>query len=150
MLKPLRKCRHPGCSRLTAEGWCPEHKPKQQRKVSAVWHYLYTDPRYGWDTRRRRQLVAEPWCRECAAKGLRVPAADVAQVVPHRGSVEARDQLPAGPPAVRNKTTVRFPTPPPPSREFFSPRGVFRGGREAGGGMGTRDGGGLETGGVGE
>ena len=89
MLKPLRKCRHPGCSRLTAEGWCPEHKPKQQRKVSAVWHYLYTDPRYGWDTRRRRQLVAEPWCRECAAKGLRVPATDVDHVVPHRGNVEA-------------------------------------------------------------
>ena len=52
MNKPLRKCRYPGCRVLTADGYCPEHKPKQVRKASAAWHYLYTDPRYGWEYRR--------------------------------------------------------------------------------------------------
>lgn len=88
MLKPLRKCRYPGCQTLTAEGYCPAHKPKHVRKASAAWHYLYTDPRYGWATRRARHLLAEPWCRACAAKGLRVLATDVDHVQPHRGNVE--------------------------------------------------------------
>lgn len=88
MNKPLRKCRYPGCRVLTADGYCPEHKPKQVRKASAAWHYLYTDPRYGWEYRRSKHLLAEPWCRTCAAKGLRVRATDVDHVVPHRGNVE--------------------------------------------------------------
>lgn len=88
MLKALRKCRYPGCMVLTAEGYCPAHKPKHTRRASAAWHYLYTDPRYGWADRRARHLLAEPWCRECAAKGLRVRATDVDHVVPHRGNVE--------------------------------------------------------------
>lgn len=83
MLKPLRKCRYPGCQTLTAEGYCPAHKPKQVRKASAAWHYLYTDPRYGWATRRARHLLAEPWCRVCGAR-----ATDVDHVQPHRGNVE--------------------------------------------------------------
>lgn len=86
--KPLRMCKAPGCQKLTAEGYCPEHRPKTVRKSSAAWHYLYTDPRYGWQQRRSDQLIAEPWCRECARHGLRVPATDVDHVIPHRGNVE--------------------------------------------------------------
>lgn len=89
MLKPLRKCKYPGCRVLTPDGYCSEHKPKQVRKASAAWHYLYTDPRYGWETRRAKQLLVEPWCRECTANGRpRVPATDVDHVIPHRGNVE--------------------------------------------------------------
>ena len=37
-MKPLRPCRHPGCQKLTREGWCPKHKPKRaERRVSAQW-----------------------------------------------------------------------------------------------------------------
>lgn len=88
MLKPLRKCARPGCRMLTSEGYCPAHKPKPVRKESAAWHYLYTDPRYGWQKRRRDQLLAEPWCRACAANGIRTRATDVDHIVPHRGNVE--------------------------------------------------------------
>ena len=87
-MKPLRRCAYPGCRMLTAAGYCPEHMPKRERKESAAWHYLYTAPRFHWGERRRRQLIDEPFCRECAAKGLRVPATDVDHVVPHRGNVE--------------------------------------------------------------
>lgn len=89
MNKPLRKCAKPGCNRLTAEGYCPEHKPKSVRRASSAWHYLYTDRRYGWAKRRAEQLLAEPFCRECARKGLRVYATDADHVVPHRGNVES-------------------------------------------------------------
>lgn len=88
MQKPLRRCAHPGCHALTSEGYCPRHMPKRERRESAKWRYLYVDPRYGWQKRRTEQLLAEPFCRECAAKGLRVYATDVDHVVPHKGNVE--------------------------------------------------------------
>lgn len=87
MLKPLRRCKHPGCRMATSDGWCPAHKPKVTRKESAAWHYLYTDPRYHWVERRTVQLLAEPFCRECAMRGQRVRATDVDHVEPHRGDV---------------------------------------------------------------
>ena len=87
MNKPMRMCKAPGCMKLTAEGWCPEHKPKHVRKESASWHYLYTDPRYGWKHRREAQLAREPFCRECSKRGYRVRATDVDHVIPHRGDV---------------------------------------------------------------
>lgn len=94
MYKPLRKCAHPGCNRLTADGYCPEHKPASgwrtggATKPSAKWHYLYTDPRYGWVQRRTRHLLAEPFCRECAKQGIRTYATDVDHVIPHKGNPE--------------------------------------------------------------
>ena len=88
MLKPFRKCKHPGCRMLTADGYCAEHKPKSVRRESASWHYLYTDPRYRWAERRTEQLLKEPFCRECGGRGCRVAATDVDHIVPHRGSVE--------------------------------------------------------------
>ena len=87
MKKPLRKCRHPGCRMLTSAGYCPTHKPKTVRMESAAWHYLYTDPRYRWAERRTAQLLEEPFCRECAMRGLRIPATDVDHIEPHRGDV---------------------------------------------------------------
>ena len=88
MNKPLRMCKAPGCQRLTAEGYCPDHKPKAERKESAAWHHLYTNPRYGWKRRRDAQLAREPFCRECARHGLRVRATVADHVIPHRGDLE--------------------------------------------------------------
>ena len=88
MNKPMRMCKHPGCMKLTAEGWCPVHKPKHERKQSASWHHLYTNPRFGWQHRRSAQLAREPFCRECSKRGLRVRATEVDHVIPHRGNVE--------------------------------------------------------------
>jgi len=88
MQKPLRMCKHPGCQKLTATGYCPEHKPRHERKASVSWHRWYTDPRFGWQRRRQEQLVREPFCRECARRGERVLASEVDHVVPHRGDMD--------------------------------------------------------------
>ena len=81
---PLRPCRHPGCPVLTREGWCEKHRPKHKRKLSASWHGWYNLPI--WTKRLRpAHLVREPFCRECAAAGIRTPATVVDHVIPHRG-----------------------------------------------------------------
>lgn len=84
-LKPLRPCRHPGCSALTREGYCPKHKPaKAPRRASAEYHGWYSLPIWT-DDLRPAQLLREPFCRECAARGVRTRATVVDHIVPHRG-----------------------------------------------------------------
>lgn len=84
-MKPLRPCRHPGCPELTREGYCPQHKPKRaERRVSAQWHGWYSLPIWT-DDLRPTQLLAEPWCRECARHGRRTRATVVDHITPHRG-----------------------------------------------------------------
>lgn len=83
--KPLRPCRHPGCAALTRDGWCPAHKPKPAgRRESAAWHSWYSLPVWK-DSLRPAQLLREPFCRECAGRGLRVKATDVDHVQDHKG-----------------------------------------------------------------
>ena len=83
--KPLRPCRHPGCSALTREGYCPNHKPKEApRRSSAAYHGWYRLPIWV-DDLRPTQLLAEPWCRECARRGVRTRATVVDHIHPHRG-----------------------------------------------------------------
>lgn len=82
--RPLRPCKHAGCPVLTREGWCPKHKPKHQRRVSAEYHSWYTLPI--WTERLRPdQLVREPFCRECAKRGWRTRATVADHIRPHRG-----------------------------------------------------------------
>ena len=83
--KPLRPCRKPGCHNLTADGWCPEHKPPKARKrQSAEWHWMYLTKLWTEDL-RPTQLLREPFCRECARHGRRVLATRVDHVVDHEG-----------------------------------------------------------------
>ena len=85
-LKPLRPCRHPGCSALTREGYCPKHKPpKAPRRASAEYHGWYSLPIWT-DALRPAQLLREPFCRVCAARGVRTRATVVDHIVPHRGN----------------------------------------------------------------
>ena len=87
-MKPLRPCRHPGCAALTREGYCPRHKPKPAaRRVSAVYHSWYSLPVWT-DDLRPAQLLAEPWCRDCARRGIRTRATVVDHVQPHRGDCD--------------------------------------------------------------
>ena len=89
-LKPLRPCRHPGCHMLTRDGYCPAHKPKQaQRRESAEWHWMYFTPEWT-DMLRPNQLLLEPFCRECARRGLRTPATRVDHKDPHRAIITRR------------------------------------------------------------
>ena len=84
-LKPLRPCRHPGCSALTRDGYCPQHKPsKAPRRGSAEYHGWYSLPVWTEDL-RPAQLLREPFCRECAKRGIRTRATVVDHVRPHRG-----------------------------------------------------------------
>lgn len=84
-LKPLRPCRHPGCPELTREGYCPKHKPvKAPRRTSAEYHGWY-NLRVWTDDLRPAQLLREPWCRECARRGIRTRATVVDHITPHRG-----------------------------------------------------------------
>lgn len=84
-MKPLRPCRHPGCSALTREGYCPKHKPKPAaRRESAEYHAWYSLSVWT-DDLRPTQLLREPWCRECAKRGIRTRATVVDHVEPHRG-----------------------------------------------------------------
>ena len=82
--KPLRPCRHPGCPELTRDGWCDKHRPKYQRGKSAAYHSLYLLPIWKNDL-RPTQLLREPFCRECARRGIRTRATVVDHIVPHQG-----------------------------------------------------------------
>lgn len=84
--KPLRPCRHPGCPALTRDRWCPAHKPKQApRRESAAWHHWYSLTIWT-DELRPNQLLREPFCRECARRGIRTWATVVDHVKPFRGN----------------------------------------------------------------
>lgn len=82
--KPLRPCRHPGCPELTRDGWCDKHRPKYRRGRSAAYHGWYLLPIWQ-DELRPHQLLREPWCRECARRGVRTRATVVDHVTPHEG-----------------------------------------------------------------
>lgn len=83
--KPLRPCRHPGCRALTRTGWCPEHQPRpRDTRTPQPWRRWYSLPI--WTQRLRPdQLAREPFCRFCAARGLRVRATDVDHIRDHKG-----------------------------------------------------------------
>lgn len=86
-MKPLRPCRHPGCCVLVADGYCETHRPRRtcDRSVEAQsWRWMYGTPK--WEQLRGDQLLREPFCRECARRGLRVWATDVDHIVDHKGN----------------------------------------------------------------
>ena len=86
VIKPKRPCRAPGCNALTSETYCAAHKRQREKKTTPKsWHRLYGDPASGWQRLRGEQLLREPWCRSCAASGLRVRATEVDHIRPHRG-----------------------------------------------------------------
>ena len=90
MRKPMRPCRAPGCSVLTSEGYCPAHKrepaPSSGRSDPKPWHRMYKRPE--WPRLRAAQLAREPFCRECAAVGIREYATEVDHIRPHRGDLK--------------------------------------------------------------
>ena len=82
--KPLRPCKHPGCPELTRDGWCLKHRPRHQRRDSAEYHAWYGES--VWTKQLRpQQLIREPFCRVCAAQGLRTRATVVDHIRPFRG-----------------------------------------------------------------
>lgn len=90
---PLKPCRRAGCPELVrGGGYCDKHQrtvrrmrrdTQGERGVSGEWHGLYYTAR--WREMRAEQLIMEPYCRDCAAHGVRSAATDVDHIVPHRG-----------------------------------------------------------------
>ena len=77
----------PGCSELTRDGWCPKHRPasrQSRRGASGAYHSWYSKAVWTQEL-RPAQLLREPFCRVCAAKGWRTPATVVDHVIPFRG-----------------------------------------------------------------
>jgi 5-methylcytosine-specific restriction protein A len=56
-------------------------------KTHPFWNPWYNLER--WKRIARQQLMAEPLCRMCAARGLLTPATVVDHVIPHKGNSEA-------------------------------------------------------------
>lgn len=70
---------------MTRDGYCPKHKPaKVGRRASAQWHTWYSLPIWT-EILRPAQLMREPFCRECAKRGIRTRATVVDHIKPHRG-----------------------------------------------------------------
>ncbi len=85
-MKPLRPCRHPGCTVLVRDGYCEAHRPRRTGDRSAEaqsWRWMYQTSE--WAQLRGGQLLREPFCRECARRGLRVRATDVDHIRDHKG-----------------------------------------------------------------
>ena len=62
-----------------------EHRPRQSpRRKSVAWHGWYSLAVWT-DELRPGQLLREPFCRECAWRGLRTPATDVDHIRDHKG-----------------------------------------------------------------
>lgn len=90
---PIKPCRRSGCAELVrGGGYCPKHQimadqvrrsVQPERRDSAAYHNLYYSRR--WRELRARQLVAEPFCRECARRGMRTRAEDIDHIKPHKG-----------------------------------------------------------------
>ena len=84
--KPLRPCRHPGCTTLVPGGYCDRHRPPEhiRSEEAQSWRWMYLTPEWR-DDLRPTQLLNEPFCRECARHGRRVYATDVDHIVDHKG-----------------------------------------------------------------
>lgn len=86
-MKPLRPCRHPGCHELVSGGYCQQHQPKRRdnrSEESRTWRWMYSTDEWTQDL-RPTQLLLEPFCQECAKRGLRVRATDVDHIEDHKG-----------------------------------------------------------------
>lgn len=86
-------CRHPGCPELVRNGsYCTRHNKRTAAPVRdgqpavAPWHGLYYTAK--WERLRMDHIIAEPFCRICAAAGIRTAATDVDHIKPHRGDLQ--------------------------------------------------------------
>lgn len=83
--KPLRPCQNPGCCALVPGGYCDRHRPRprDRSEEAKAWRWMYGTQ--VWKRLRSEQLLREPWCRECARRGVRTRATDVDHVRDHKG-----------------------------------------------------------------
>ena len=81
----MQFCPEPGCGVVVARGRCDVHR-RNNRNTNAyapVVHRWYCSQR--WQDLRADVIRAEPFCRECLARGLRALTADVDHIRKHAG-----------------------------------------------------------------
>ena len=88
MLRALRFCKHPGCSELVADSYCPEHKAEHEQ-LQAEENKRYSQQRGSaasqgydaqWQKVRLVYLRQHPLCEQCLEEGNTVPASMVHHV----------------------------------------------------------------------
>ena len=82
--KPKKPCAHPGCPKLTADRFCPEHTVEDRREYTCYRRDPATRRRYGREWRRIRNwyISLNPMCERCAAAGRITPAREVHHIIP--------------------------------------------------------------------
>lgn len=81
-MKPLKPCKHPGCSELTKDKYCEKHINLHRNKRENASNRGY-DSR--WRKARNRYLKANPLCIHCKEQGKLTRATVVDHIRPHRG-----------------------------------------------------------------
>lgn len=83
--RPLRPCKHIGCTTLTRDrsGYCDEHRATMDRYRGTARERGYTRR---WEKESKVFLRANPLCAECERQGRYTPAQVVDHIIPHRGN----------------------------------------------------------------
>ena len=84
--KPMRPCKHPGCTALVSGGYCAEHQTSYvhyaKRGSSASRGYTAK-----WSKASKAYLAENPWCAECLKSGRRTRATETDHIIPHKGNL---------------------------------------------------------------
>ena len=94
--KPKTPCSHPGCPKLTATRFCPEHEKQENKHYEKHQRDPAAKKRYGraWKRIRDRYAAAHPLCEMCLEEGRLTPVDEVHHIVPiSQGGTHARDNL---------------------------------------------------------
>ena len=82
--KILRVCLRPGCTKLTTDGYCDEHKPKRKPdNRDSAYRRGYNS---AWRMAREGYLIKHPFCVECLKHGRHTKATVVDHIIPHKGN----------------------------------------------------------------
>lgn len=79
MARSMTVCLQPGCPQLVERGWCPNHRPRRNRRRD---RQVYDTA--AWQRVRTRYRSRHPHCHVCGA-----PTEDVDHVIPRRILVAA-------------------------------------------------------------
>jgi len=80
MKKPFKPCRHPGCNKLTRDGYCEPHKDEAK-----AWHKTYDQKRLRGrklQAERKRLFEDQPLCVECLKIGRITAATERDHIIP--------------------------------------------------------------------
>lgn len=108
--KPKTPCRYPGCPKLSAERFCPQHTQVEDQRYRRYQRDPEINLRYGtvWRKIRTRYLDAHTLCEDCLKAGHTTPAVEVHHVVPlsHGGSHDVSTCGPCANPATHASPLV--------------------------------------------